>query len=184
MMYFKKIKLLRVKSQGEFETQGEKWEAFFLMSSETCDKLTDTDIFTVAKASFVSYVITEYDLENEDSVDSLLNDVGEGISYQSDDWLFEFIEDAFPDIENEKNELTDYLRKIKKDRFEASHEIITAFIFSEDNQDGSSSPRYFGSEEEMETYADKQDQRFGEDTATVQFVVENGILKPINGFDE
>jgi hypothetical protein len=61
--------------------------------------------------------------------------------------------------------------------------VIQAFIFQSDNQDGSASNMYFKDEESMEKFAEKQGQRYCEDTSIENFVIENGVLKPISGFD-
>lgn len=61
--------------------------------------------------------------------------------------------------------------------------IIKAFIFQSDNQDGSASCMYFKDEETMEAFAETQDQRYCDDTSIESFVIENGVLKPVGGFD-
>ncbi len=61
---------------------------------------------------------------------------------------------------------------------------IRANMFIEDGQDGSVRVKFFRSPDAADEYAEKEDIRFCEDTYSQNFIVDSGVLKPEDGWDD
>jgi len=99
------IVLIKILAHGEFETQGESYEVIGLLSKESVEQLENSDILKSRRDDLEEISFTEYDLNDVSSHKLFFTQIKEHLMDQEHDWLFEFIEDEFPDVYSEMMEL-------------------------------------------------------------------------------